>query len=99
MPQQPPLSPQPAEQDTQLFAILGLVLSCVALPIVGVVFSHIALGRVKRSGSDENRGLALAGVIVGWAMLALIGVIIIMMIVMMFIPLFFLMFAAGAGGL
>ncbi len=33
--------------------------------VVGVVTGHIALGQIKRTG-EAGRGMALAGVIVGW---------------------------------
>jgi hypothetical protein len=32
---------------------------------------HISLSKLKRAGSEENRGLAVAGVIIGWVSTAL----------------------------
>lgn len=66
----PPPAPKP-----QTNAILALVLSCVGFvtcglaSIAGVVFGHIALGRIKR-GEEDGRGLALAGVIIGYVVIA-----------------------------
>jgi hypothetical protein len=59
----------------QTNAILALVLSCVGLAtcgvtaIVGVIFGHIAMGRIKR-GEEDGRGMALAGVIIGYVVIA-----------------------------
>ncbi|SEQ13198.1 protein of unknown function [Lentzea xinjiangensis] len=66
----PPAPPKP-----QTNAILALVLSCVGFvtcgvtAIVGVIFGHIAMGRIKR-GEEEGRGMALAGIIVGYVVIA-----------------------------
>ena len=65
--------PQPPKSQTN--AILALVLSCVGLAtcgvtaIVGVIFGHIAMGKIKR-GEEDGRGLALAGVIIGYIVIA-----------------------------
>ena len=65
----PPPAPKP-----QTNAILALVLSCVGLAtcgvtaIVGVIFGHIAMGRIKR-GEEDGRGMALAGVIIGYVVI------------------------------
>ncbi|MFS8101329.1 DUF4190 domain-containing protein [Lentzea alba] len=63
--------PQPKPQQN---AILALVLSCVGFvtcgitAIVGVIFGHIAMGKIKR-GEEDGRGLALAGLIVGYVVI------------------------------
>jgi hypothetical protein len=79
--QQPPYGmPQypygyPPQPKPQTNAILALVLSCVGIAtcgvtaIVGVIFGHIAMGRIKR-GEEDGRGMALAGVIVGYVVIA-----------------------------
>ncbi len=65
----------PPPPKSQTNAILALVLSCVGLAtcgvtaIVGVIFGHIAMGRIKR-GEEDGRGMALAGVIVGYVVIA-----------------------------
>lgn len=73
MPQYPyGYPPQPKPQQN---AILALVLSCVGFvtcgitAIVGVIFGHIAMGKIKR-GEEDGRGLALAGLIVGYVVIA-----------------------------
>ncbi|WP_439663341.1 DUF4190 domain-containing protein [Lentzea sp. HUAS TT2] len=62
----PPMPPKPQQN-----AILSLVLSCVGFvtcgitAIVGVIFGHIAMGKIKR-GEEEGHGMAMAGLIVGY---------------------------------
>jgi len=55
-----------------IVAILGFVW---ALPFIGslagAIMGHIALGQIKRTG-ERGRGMALAGVVVGWIGLGLI---------------------------
>lgn len=76
-------NPYPASARTNVLAIVSMISSLSAfilLPfigsIAGAIMGHISLGQIKRSG-EKGRGMALAGVIVGWAGLALtiIGVI------------------------
>lgn len=38
---------------------------------IGSILGHVSLSKLKKSGSDENRGLAVAGVIIGWVSTAL----------------------------
>lgn len=60
-----------APPKPQTNAILALVLSCVGFvtcgvtSIVGVVFGHIAMGKIKR-GEEDGHGLAVAGLVVGY---------------------------------
>ncbi|MEJ7584991.1 MAG: DUF4190 domain-containing protein [Acidimicrobiales bacterium] len=44
---------------------------------VGAILGHVSLGQIKRSG-EEGRGLALAGVIIGWALTALAAAVIVL---------------------
>lgn len=60
----------PAQQPTNTLAIVALVGSFF-IPIVGIVCGHIALSQIKKSG-EQGRGLALAGLIIGYALTALI---------------------------
>lgn len=64
---------------TNTLAILALVLAFVISP-GGIICGHIALNQIKRTG-EGGRGLALAGLIIGYVftgfwVLYLIGVII-----------------------
>lgn len=55
-------------------AIVSLVCSVAGFltyisALAGVICGHIALGQMKRSGDFEGRGMALAGVIVGYVVI------------------------------
>ena len=45
--------------------------------ILGIIFGHIALSQIKRDPTQSGRGMALAGVIIGWSfgVLLLLGMI------------------------
>jgi hypothetical protein len=65
----------PAKTNTM--AIVSLILSIAGLVIVpfigslvGAILGHVSLGQLKTSG-EQGRGLAVAGVIIGWVGLAL----------------------------
>jgi hypothetical protein len=68
--------PPPPGNRTNGLAIGSLVSSLVGLvtcglgSIVGVVLGHMAIGQIKRSG-EEGRGLAVAGLAVGYVIIAL----------------------------
>ena len=51
---------------------LALVfLSAGFLSFIGSILGHVSLSKLKKAGSTENRGLAVAGVIIGWVATAL----------------------------
>jgi len=51
---------------------LALVfLSAGFLSFIGAILGHVSLSKLKKAGSTENRGLAVAGVIIGWVSTAL----------------------------
>ena len=64
---------------TNTLAILALVLGFV-VPIGGIICGHIALGQIKRTG-EGGHGLALAGLILGYALTALTVLVIIAYVV------------------
>lgn len=58
---------QPAYRQsapTNSLAIAALVSSLVLAPL-GIVFGHVALGQIKRTG-EEGKGLAIAGLVIGY---------------------------------
>jgi len=60
---------QPVQsQGTNTLAIISLVLAFV-VSLGAVITGHIALGQIKRTG-EGGRGLALAGLIIGYAGIA-----------------------------
>lgn len=75
---------QPTGPKTNTLAIVSLVASIAGLVILwgigsiaGVICGHISLGQIKKTG-EQGRGMAVAGLIIGYVgiALAIIGVII-----------------------
>ena len=69
--------PQPYSAKTNTLAIISLVSSIAGLVILpllgslaGVICGHISLNQIKKTG-EQGRGMALAGLIVGYVGLAL----------------------------
>ena len=72
---QVPPAPPPPRPRTSGFAIASLVLGIIGGVVLSLVFGYIALSQIKKSGGTlGGRGLALAGVTLGWAWLALIAI-------------------------
>jgi hypothetical protein len=74
-------------RQTNGLAVASLVCSCVGivpflfgLPcILGIVFGFVARSQIKRSGgAQEGDGLALAGIIVGFSLIALFIIVVIL---------------------
>lgn len=77
-PQQPYVAQQPAyapAPPTNTLAIIALVGSFF-ISLVGVICGHIALKQIRQSG-EGGRGLALAGLIIGYVGLAFWVIIVI----------------------
>jgi peptidyl-prolyl cis-trans isomerase B (cyclophilin B) len=85
-------TPAPQSAKTNTMAILALVFAFVFAP-VGAILGHVALGQIKKTGED-GRGLALAGVIIGWIGTA---VAILAILFSVLIPLLFLGGLASMG--
>jgi len=65
---------------TNTLAIVSLVCSALGLTtgitaIAGVICGHLALGQISRSG-EQGRGLAIAGIVIGYAVIVLFALII-----------------------
>lgn len=62
--------------QTNTFALIAIIV-CFVQPIAGIVFGHLALAQLKRTG-DVGRPLALTGLIVGYVFVgfAIIGFLI-----------------------
>ncbi len=80
----------PAVPRTNSLAITSMVSSLVGVVfswtwilglgvIVGVITGHIALGQIRRTG-ESGRGMALAGVIIGWVSIAAGALIVILLL-------------------
>jgi len=55
----------PPQQRTNPFAITSMILGLVGGSILAVVFGHIALSQIRRTG-DSGRGMAIAGLVLGY---------------------------------
>lgn len=74
----PAYAAYPQGPKTNTLAIVSLISSLVGVfvlfgigQIVGIITGHISLNQIKRTG-EGGRGMALAGVIVGWVTLGLV---------------------------
>ena len=76
-----PASPNQSEQDAKAgsgLAIASFVTSLALiflsggfLSFIGSILGHLSLSKMRKTGSTQNRGLAIAGVIIGWVSTAL----------------------------
>ena len=73
-----------SSEKINTLAIVSLILAFF-VPLLGAVLGHVAMGQIKKTG-EQGRGLALAGVLIGWVLTALsvLGAI------LFFIPFLFL---------
>ena len=56
-------------QPTNAFAIVALVLGLMGISLLAVIFGHISLRQINRTG-ERGRAMALAGTILGWVGIA-----------------------------
>jgi hypothetical protein len=71
----------PAEQDAKSGSGLAIASFVTSLALVfltagffsfiGAILGHVSLSQLKKAGSNQNRGLAVSGVIIGWVSTAL----------------------------
>ena len=68
-PTQPPVVPHRRTNGMAIASLCCSVGSFVAAMtwILGIIFGHIALSQIKRDPTQTGRGIALAGVIIGWS--------------------------------
>jgi peptidyl-prolyl cis-trans isomerase B (cyclophilin B) len=59
----------PAPRPTNAMAVAALICGILFAPL-GIVFGHISLSQIKRTG-EEGRGLAIAGLVMGYVLTAL----------------------------
>jgi peptidyl-prolyl cis-trans isomerase B (cyclophilin B) len=91
-----PSAPYAPGPPTNSLAIISLVLSLVGVSLGGVICGHIALSQIRRTG-EAGHGLALAGVIIGYAFIG-IGVLFLIGYVVFFLIILGAAGAAGAAG-
>ena len=66
--------PQAPAPKTNILAIVSLV-SAFFIGLVAIITGHIALSQIKRTG-ESGRGLALAGLIIGYVSVAMVAIIV-----------------------
>lgn len=72
----PAVAPAPgAAERTNAFAIVALCTAFVA-SVLGIVFGHVALSQIARTG-EGGRGLAIAGLVIGYAGVAVAVILVI----------------------
>lgn len=67
-------APAAGPDKYNVLAIVSLVTAVLFLQLVAIITGHIALSQIKKTG-EKGRGLAIAGLIVGYAGIA-IGIIV-----------------------
>lgn len=67
----PMYAPSPGTNGFAIASLIASIVSCGIGSILGVIFGHVALGQIKRTG-EGGRGLAIAGLIIGYIGLAAI---------------------------
>lgn len=70
------------EPGTNVLAIVSLV-SAFFISLVAIITGHIALSQIKRTG-EKGRGLALAGLIIGYISIALGAALVILWLTLFF---------------
>ena len=81
--------PAGAPAPTSKLAIWALVCGCLSLvcglfaSIPAIILGHMGLSEVKKNPAVQGRGMALAGVILGYIFTALIGVYLISIVVLL----------------
>jgi peptidyl-prolyl cis-trans isomerase B (cyclophilin B) len=75
----PPAYPPP--RQTNSMAVVALVGALVFAPL-GIVFGHIALSQIRRSNED-GKGLAIAGLVIGYFFTAVFVLVIVFWLVML----------------
>lgn len=78
----PPTSHLPP-RPTNSLAIVSLVCGFLFAPL-GVVFGHMSLSQIKKSG-EQGRGLAIAGLVISYLVLAATIVVVVLSVVMVMV--------------
>lgn len=68
-----PASTQPfAAQPTNGMAVTALVLGLLGFGIIAAIFGHIALSQITRNPAQSGRGMAIAGLVLGYLVAAVV---------------------------
>lgn len=82
-PNEAPLQPQIqyVEKKTNGLAIAGFICSLLA-PVLGLIFSSIALSQIKNDESQGGKSFAKAGLIISIIFVALIAIMIVLFVIL-----------------
>lgn len=70
-----PGAPRPTNGLAIASLVLGILSLCGIGSILAVIFGHVSLNQIRRSGDREGgRGMAITGVVLGWIGIAAIVV-------------------------
>lgn len=90
-----PLPTNTTVKDTNTYALVSIILTFM-VPLAGIIFGHMALSQIKRTG-DAGRGLALTAVIYGYAVFVSVTMFLILYIGIIIWAISMAMSAASGG--
>ncbi|NLE98064.1 MAG: DUF4190 domain-containing protein [Propionibacterium sp.] len=70
-----PMQGQVAVAPTNAFAIVSLILGLVGVSLLAIIFGHMARHQIRATGQGGD-GMALAGLILGYAGLVVVVVVV-----------------------
>lgn len=80
--EQPPRSPvYHYQQLTSGLAIAALVLGIVGFSPLAVIFGHVAVHKINKGSGESGRGMAVAGLVLGWIGVAAFLLVLILVVV------------------
>lgn len=80
--EQPPRSPvYHYQQPTSGLAIAALVLGIVGFSPLAVIFGHVAVHKINKGSGESGRGMAVAGLVLGWIGVAAFLLVLILVVV------------------
>ncbi len=56
-------------QRTNGFAVAALILGLLGISLLGIIFGHVAISQIRRSG-ERGTGLAVTGLVFGYLWIA-----------------------------
>jgi hypothetical protein len=71
-----PASTLPVLQPTNALAIVALVMSLVGVSLLAIVFGHVALSQIARTG-ERGRGMAMAALLISYLLLVVTVIILV----------------------